>query len=270
MALDAGLILVGAAAFHGFVAHATNDVADWRSGTDLLSSGRLSGGSRVLPRALLAERELNLITRGALALGLGVAMVLFVRCGGVSLAVLAIAAWSSLAYTLPPFRLAYHPFVGELLAGWPAVLALVAGTTVALGGPIGAAVWGAGAVQATMCIGWLMQHHLPDIVADLAARPAKLTTPAWLFRRGGILAARWAPTGYYLAGALASVALSLLVHGAFLVSVGLGALAAFEGWRTNPLDVDDITRRQLRMIVLTAVNSVALALGFLFMGLGSA
>lgn len=266
-ALDAALLLVGAAAFQGFVAHAANDLMDWRSGTDLLSAGRLSGGSRVLPRAWLREADLVLVTGGALLVGLGAASALFARRGEVALAAVAVAAWSSLAYTLPPFRLAYRPLVGELGAGWPAVLTLVVGTAAALSGGVGVAVWGAGALQATMCVGWLMHHHLPDVQADLAARPTKLTTPAWLFRSFGPRAARLAAAGYYLCGALGGTALGILLHPLFLASAALSGLAAAEGLRTDPLDVGDITRRQLRMMAFTAANALLLAWGFLFTGL---
>lgn len=269
-ALDAALILAGAAAFQGFVAHAANDFIDWRSGTDLLSAGQLSGGSRVLPRAWLREADLVLVTGGALLVGLGAASALFVRRGEVALVVAAVAAWSSLAYTLPPFRLAYRPLVGELGAGWPAVLTLVVGTAAALSGEVGAAVWGAGALQATMCVGWLMHHHLPDVAADLAARPTKLTTPAWLFRYFGPRAARLPAAGYYLSGALGGTVLGILVHPLFLASAVLSGLAAAEGLRTDPLDVGDITRRQLRMMAFTAANALVLAWGFLVSGLGAA
>lgn len=263
-ALDSLLVLIGATAFQGILAHGVNDLEDWRSGTDPLSPGLLSGGSRVIPRSLMSERQVAWAAAGAAVLGLGCAAALHVRHGAVVWPVAAVGLWSAVAYTLPPLRLAYRPLVGELVAGWPAPVAIIVGTFTVLAGRPGPGVWAAGAVQATFSVAWVMQHHLPDVPADLRAGPPKLTTPAWVARRWGPRAARLVPAGYYAVAGVAAAFLGLLWHPAFLGSAALAVLCARQGFLTHTSSVADITSRQLRMIALTALNAAWLAAAFLF------
>ena len=266
---DGLLVLAGAMAFQGIVAHGLNDLADWRSGTDALSPGLLSGGSRVIPRRLLTEKQVGAAARLAAAVGLACAGVLYLRHGPAVLPVAAVALWSSIAYTQAPLRLAYLPFIGELAAGWPAVITIVVGTTVVLTGGAGPGVWAAGAVQSTLSVAWVMQHHLPDLWADLAATPPKVTTPAWVARRWGGAVARLVPAGYFLIGTALSAGLALTLHPVFWGSAALGALGAREALATDVTSVPDITRRQLKMIALTGANAALLVLGFLAGGLAT-
>ena len=266
---DGLLVLAGAMAFQGIVAHGLNDLEDWRSGTDALSPGLLSGGSRVIPRRLLTEKQVGAAARLAAAVGLACAGVLYLRHGPAVLPVAAVALWSSIAYTQAPLRLAYLPFIGELAAGWPAVITIVVGTTAVLTGGAGPGVWAAGAVQSTFSVAWVMQHHLPDLWADLAATPPKVTTPAWVARRWGGAAARLVPAGYFLIGTAVSAGLALTLHPVFWGSAALGALGAREALTTDVTSVPDITRRQLKMIALTGANAALLVLGFLAGGLAT-
>ncbi len=261
--VDGLLMLAGSALLQGFVAHGVNDTEDWRSGTDVLSPGLLSGGSRVIPRSLLGPGQLAGVVWAAGAAALLCAAILFLRHGPMVLPVAAVGLWAAVAYTKPPLRLAYRPFIGELLAGWPAVVAIIAGAAAVLSGPPRAGVWAAAAVQATVSVAWVMQHHLPDVGADLLATPPKRTTPAWFARKWGPAAARLAPAGYFLLGAAGSLALGLFLHPVFLGSSLLAALAARQALATDVTSVPDITVRQLRMIALTGANAALLILGFL-------
>lgn len=260
-------MLAGSALFQGFVAHGVNDAEDWRSGTDILSPGLLSGGSRVIPRAWLSLGQLALTARAAGAAGLLCAALLFVRHGPVVIPVATVGLWAAVAYTAPPLRLSYRPFVGELLAGWPAVVAIIAGAAAVLSGRPSPGVWAAAAVQATISVAWVMQHHLPDVQADLMARPPKRTTPAWFARKWGPPAARLVPAGYFLLGAAGSLALGFFLHPVFFGSSLLAALAAGQALATDVASVADITARQFRMIALTGANAALLVLGFLYGGL---
>lgn len=266
--LDLALVAAGAAALQGLVAHGVNDLTDWRSGTDPLSPGLLSGGSRVIPRRLLSEGEVSGAVWLGLAVGLASAALLYVRHGPPVLLVALVGVWSTVSYTVLPLRLAYRPFVGELAAGWPAVVAIIAGTVAVLAGWPGPAVWAAATVQATISVAWVMQHHLPDIAADLAASPVKLTTPAYFALRWGPAAARLVPAGYHLAAALESAALALFLHPVFAASALLAVAGVREAWRTDVTSVPDITRRQLRMIGLCGLSALVLAAAFLTGSLG--
>jgi len=264
---DGLLILAGTTLFQGFVAHGLNDVEDWRSGTDILSPGLLSGGSRVIPRALLTPRQVTRTAWGAAVLGLASAAVLYARHGPAVVPIAGVAVWSAVAYTQPPLRLSYRPLVGELLAGLPAVVAIIAGTFAVLVGRPGSGVWAAAVVQAIISVAWVMQHHLPDVSADLRASPPKLTTPAWFARRWGLPAAGLVPLAYFLIAAVVSSGLGFLLHPLFWGSAVIAALGAREAYLTDTTSVPEITARQLRMIALSGANSALLILGFLYGGL---
>jgi 1,4-dihydroxy-2-naphthoate octaprenyltransferase len=262
--LDGFLIGASTALLQGFVAHGLNDLEDWRSGTDLLSPGLLSGGSRVIPRSLLSLRQIAKAALGAAILGLVAASTLYVRHGPEVIGVAAVGFWAAVAYSRPPLRLAYRPFAGELLAGFPAVVAIIAGTHAVLAGPPGAGVWAAATLQALISVAWVMQHHLPDVPADLRAKPPKLTTPAWLALRRGQPAARLVAVSYFLAAATASSILGVILHPLFWGSAALAALGAREAYLTRATSVTDITGRQLRMIALSGAHCALLILGFLY------
>lgn len=265
---DGLLILAGSTLFQGLVAHGFNDVEDWRSGTDALSQGLLSGGSRVIPRAMLRIEQVTRTAVAAAVVGLACAGILFLRHGPVVAAVAAVGLWSAVAYTAPPLRLAYRPFIGELVAGWPAVLAIIAGAAAVLSGPPGRGVWAAAGVQATLSVAWVMQHHLPDVPADLRASPPKRTTPAWFALRWGPTASRLVPAGYFLVGAVGSVVLGFVVHPVFFGSAILAVLGAGEALATDVASVPDITGHQLNMIALVGANAALLILAFLYGNLG--
>ncbi len=262
--LDGLLILAGSALFQGLVAHGVNDIEDWRSGTDVLSPGLLSGGSRVIPRALLDPRQVLATAWAAGIAGLGCAVILCFRHGPAVVPVAAVAVWSAVSYTQPPLRLSYRPFAGELLAGWPAPFAIIAGTAGVLAGRLTPGVVAAAAVQATFSVAWVMQHHVPDVPADLRADPPKLTTPAWFAHTWGPQAARLVPAGYFLAGAVGAAALGALLHPVFCGSAVLGLAGGLEALATDATSVYDTTVRQLRMIALVGSNAALLILGFLY------
>lgn len=262
--VDGLIILAGTSLFQGFVAHGLNDAEDWRSGTDILSPGLLSGGSRVIPRELLTPRQVLLTAWTAALLGLACAALLWARHGPAVLAIAAIGMWSAVAYTQPPLRLSYRPLVGELLAGLPAVTAIIAGTYLILAGRPGPAVWGAALVQAIISVAWVMQHHLPDVTVDLRADPPKVTTPAWFARTWGPPAARLVPLAYFLAAATLSAILGYLVHPVFVGPAVIAALGAREAYLTDVSSVPDITAHQLRMMALCAASAALLTLGFLY------
>ncbi|MEW6724076.1 MAG: prenyltransferase [Bacillota bacterium] len=239
----------------GIAAHAINDAADWRSGTDRLSVGRLSGGSGVVRRGLLASRHLPLIAALALVAAGLVAHQLALTLGPVTWAFLGTGVWAAVAYTTNPLRLAYRPILGEWLAPFPAVVACTVGSCFVLTGSIDRQSILYGALHGLFCLAWLMQHHLADIPADLAARPPKMTTPAWIAHHWGLSTARWPSVIYFAAaGGFALVAGGPIPITLLLVSVG-----AILGACTDPASPDDIARKELVMIGISIANAVSLA-----------
>ncbi|HHW15607.1 MAG TPA: prenyltransferase, partial [Firmicutes bacterium] len=181
-ALAVALIAAAGVLLQGLAAHAWNDREDWRSGTDPANLAPLSGGSKAVHRRLLGAGHLTWTAATAVAAAGLIALHFTLHRGLAALRLWLIAVWAAAAYSLPPLRLAYRPLAGEWLCAWPAVVAGAVGTFYLLTGTLTLPVLAAGALHGLFCLAWLMQHHLADVPADLAAHPAKLTTPAWLYR----------------------------------------------------------------------------------------
>ncbi|MGE5577035.1 MAG: prenyltransferase [Syntrophothermus sp.] len=252
------LILGAGVLFQGFTAHAFNDWEDWRSGTDRLSPGILSGGTKVIPRGVFTVQTLIWIGTATLFMGLGIGFYFVMVGGPLVWLFIATGVWAAVGYTMPPLRLAYRPFLGEWAAAWPAMVACTVGAFYILTRALTWPALLAGAIQATFCVGWLMQHHLPDIEADLRASPAKITTVALIRRRWGIPQTRWAAAIYFTVAALLGLAGALAGEPVFLVSTLLGVPAVALALLTNPESVPDITNKQLGMIRLTVAHAILL------------
>ncbi len=253
------LILGAGVLFQGFTAHAFNDWEDWRSGTDQISPGILSGGTKVIPRGVFTLQTLIWIGTTTLLMGLGIGIYFVKVSGPLIWLFIATGVWAAVGYTMPPLRLAYRPFLGEWAGAWPAMVACTAGAYYILTGSLARPVLLAGAIQATFCVGWLMQHHLPDIEADLLASPPKVTTVALIRRRWGAKNTRWAAAAYFAAAGLMGLAGGLTGEPVFLSSTVLSVPGVILALRTNPSSVPDITEKQLAMMGLTIVHAVLLA-----------
>jgi len=231
----------------GWVTHAVNEVYDARSGTDGHAAPRaLSGGSKVVQMELLSERELwglfAASSVGVLLLAVPVALLrppwlLLLVGSGYSLGV---------AYTLPPLSTAYRPFLGEWLGGFPGVVLATLGAYAIQAGTISGPAVVAAVAHAAACTSMLVMHHYLDANADAAATPRKRTTVLALGSEG----ARTYATAVAAAGALAYLAVGVLVHPSFFVGAGLTAVAALLHARVHPRDLRSVTRAELRVIQL--------------------
>jgi len=228
----------------GFVTHAMNEIYDWRSGTDPHGSARLlSGGSKVLNARLLTERGLWAIFGAAslavMAVGLWVIvfrspwMALFV-IGGYVLGV---------AYTAPPFRLAYRPWVGEWVGGFLGVFLAGAGAyfiqTLTLS-PLAVIT---ATAHASTCVGMLLVHHYLDITADRAASPRKVTTVVHL----GLRRSKSYATGLAIL-ALALTALAGTSSWPLLLSLAPLGFVLHAHRRIRPGDLASVTAGEIRII----------------------
>ncbi|MDK2856444.1 MAG: 1,4-dihydroxy-2-naphthoate polyprenyltransferase [Bacillota bacterium] len=249
-----GLLALVVLLLHGVVSHAVNDCADWASGTDRLSPRLLSGGSRVIPRGLLGQKELARISAKALFMALVLATVLFFRLGPGVLVPLAIGLWAPLAYSLPPLALAYRPFLGEWLGAFPALLATTLGAYWVLTGAVTPRSGGAAFIYGLLCQAWLAEHHLADIGADLKATPRKLTTAAWVSLRWGLPAARFVPALY--AGAAVAFALGAAAYwgASFAPAVVPASASCLIALASRPHDVSATTRAEITMMALALLT----------------
>lgn len=254
------LVILSGTVLHGITAHACNDLEDWRSGTDRVSPGILSGGSGIIKYGLLSERQLRLVCLAGLLLPVSAGLYLSTQRGPLVFVLLLVGAWSGLSYTLPPFRTSYRPLLGEWLSAFPTILCCTIGSYFILTGHVSGKVITAGVIHGFFSLGWLMQHHLPDMAADLGASPPKVTTPAYLCRKWGPGSARLAPACYFALTGLAGLWAGTFRNPVFLIAIPPAAFCIYLTAATDPLDVASITAREKMMVLLTSGHAAVLAI----------
>lgn len=248
----------------GIASHSLNDYEDWKSGTDQLSPGILSGGSGVIRLNLFTPRQLLFFTRLSFYMSVALTCYLCYHLGSLHLFLfLLVGLWAVFAYTSPPFRLSYRPLIGEWLAAWPAMVACTAGTSFLLIERIPVLNWWAGILHATISIAWLMQHHLPDIAADLMAKPAKNTTVAYVCARWGWRYVTMPSALYYFIAVLLGLN-ALALHSGFAISILAGLLGMILALTTDPRNLSDITRKQIGMMMISCLHFFLLSLSFIY------
>lgn len=237
------LVQINIVLLHGVASHAINDLVDWSSGTDKLSPGFYSGGSKVIKNLFLQEKELVTITGVSILLGLLITAYLTAKHGWVIILFLLIALWSAISYSQPPFRLSYLPLAGEWLAAFPAVAATTYIGFFVLTGSLTVPVIIAGATHALLAIGLLMVHHITDIRADLMANPPKVTSVAFVAEKFGRKRCSLVAAFYFFLAV--SLSLWAIVIQPVLVVSAFFALACFLiTLKVNPDSVPDVTRRE--------------------------
>jgi 1,4-dihydroxy-2-naphthoate octaprenyltransferase len=259
---EVGLLFLAVGLLHGVTAHASNDLNDYLSGTDAKSPGILSGGSGVLTEGILKLRDVRLIRNASLfPVGL-IAAYFALRVGTPALGLIAVGLWSALSYTEPPLRLAYRPVLGEWLGEFPGMVGASVGVVLVLAGHVTVAAWSGAILNALFCMGWLMQHHLPDLEADLKAVPRKLTTVAYFYDRTGTRHVRLPAVVYFTLAAICAVWGVMTVHRAFLVSSVLALMCCYLAATSPVEDVGAVTRRLKAMEAATLINALVLAISF--------
>lgn len=254
------LVVISGMILHGITAHACNDLEDWRSGTDRESPGIISGGSGVIKCGLLSERQLMFVCLAGLLLPFGISLYLSSQRGPLVFVFLLVGTWSGLAYTLPPFRLSYRPFLGEWLSAFPTILCCTAGSFFIMTGYLSGKVLVAGFIHGFFSLGWLMQHHLPDIAADLSASPPKVTTPAFFSLRWGTGSACLVPALYFFLANLAGLWAGLYIDPIFLIALLPATFCIYLAFTTAPFNVENITMRERIMVLITAGHATVLAI----------
>lgn len=248
--IDFVLIMLFIVFIHGILSHAINDREDWISGTDRLSPGILSGGSGVVARGQFTLDDLSTIAKAALFM-IGFTAAYFVwRTGVVILIFLALGFFAAVAYSCGPLRLAYRPFLGEWLCGFPAVSACAVGTFYVLTGTINGTILWAGAIHALLAIGLLMHHHQSDIDSDLQAFPRKYTTVAMVSLTMGRRKTIWVGFIYFLLAVLAGIVGAVVLDPVFWVTVPAASGCMLVTATTIPDDILNITAREYLLYAL--------------------
>jgi 1,4-dihydroxy-2-naphthoate octaprenyltransferase len=251
LGLYAGALVLGVL-IQGLVAHSTNEIVDWRSGTDRHETPRvLSGGSKVVVLGLLGPRGMAVVLALAFAVTAALGIALAATQGWWLLAYGLAGVAGALAYSAPPVRGAYRPFVGEAIA-FGCVVLCVTGAYRLQGPDPGWLELGAGAAVAAYAVGMLMMHHYLDREADLAAVPRKTTSIVLL----GLERGRWYAVAWDLVSLAAAVVSS--VYEPRLLPLAAAALIALPiHARCDPRDVASVTGAEFKVIALGIVGALA-------------
>jgi 1,4-dihydroxy-2-naphthoate octaprenyltransferase len=253
----APLLLLGMFVINGFMAHSLNDIQDWHTGTDKVSPGILSGGSKVLKRGLLLEKDLKVIAGIAVVLALAIALYLYSLRGPLVIAAVLAGMAITWAYTNPPLRLAYHPFLGELIGLGLSGLLISTTSYFVMTGAFSSKALLASAIQIFMLLGWIILHHIPDIGADLSASPVKLTTPAFFYRRWGRHSAKIPSVMYFLIAYVIGVWAGFYSDYIFLTMAASALICALVASVTKVDDIKDVTQKHLITTYVIILNSLA-------------
>jgi len=117
MALIAGFLI------QAFPTHSINEIVDWKSGTDKAGLG----GSKVIRAGLLTVLDLKKLLFGSIVL-ISVIFITSLLFNPALIVILGfIGLGLGLAYSVPPLRFSYRPFMGEYLVAFPAMVLAVLG-----------------------------------------------------------------------------------------------------------------------------------------------
>src|SRR5699024_10315236 len=174
---------IAAITVHGGLTHLFNDYADFLSDTDANSPAILSGGSRVIQNKLIhPDSVFNIVKWIAINL-LMIAGVMAVLHRYDLTILIVVGVCAAYSYSLPPLQLSYRPFFGEWLSLFPAIFFLgLADPWIALD-TIPLWAYQNALVNAFVCMGWVMVHHIPDIKSDQMATPIKRTSVVWFVEK---------------------------------------------------------------------------------------
>jgi 1,4-dihydroxy-2-naphthoate octaprenyltransferase len=179
--------------------------------------------------------------------------------------ILAIGVYAGVFYTIPPLATGYRPFVGEWLTALPALVALPVGAYYILTRGVAAAVVVAAVVHGILCIARLMNHHIPDMAADAAARPRKVTSVLWVREHIGPRYVPWLGALYFLIAAAVAGLGGLLIAWPLAIPIPFATASAALAATADPSDPPQVTRRELWISLLIVASAAALVAAF---GLG--
>lgn len=252
-----GLVLVLLA--QGFVSHGLNDAVDWLTGTDKESIGKGTGGSRVIPEGKMTVVGTLLTAIVALLGVVGIGLYFVTKHGLPMLVLFAIAIWSPVSYSTPPLKLGYRPF-NELVVVLPALVGVVVGADMVLGGSVSILAVLVGAVHALFCIHWFIISRVPDYKPDKAV--GKITSVVFVGRQNaGLLSA------VYLSLALVPAAFLVLNYTpllAILLMPWAACLYSLTG--LDPYDPENASRLRLRNMRLTSYNALLMSIALIAPG----
>lgn len=251
---------ISAILVHGVLTHLFNDYSDYLSGTDAHSPAILSGGSRIIQKGLIKPQNVWKLGKW-LAFILLIIGGLLAIIGRYELTILiVIGVWGAVSYSLPSIRLSYFPFLGEWLSLFPAMffLGLAAPWIIIESIPIWA-IQNA-MINALICMGWVMVHHIPDLEADRQAVPMKQTSVVWFANRFGIKHARFPAFLYILMAGLCLIWVSLDRTLAAILCAILIFFSLLLILKMNPNNLEQVTNYEKILLLIAIMIAVFLGI----------
>lgn len=178
------LCMLVASIVQGFPAHIVNEITDWKTGADRPRAGK-SGGGKVLLSGLATVEQLGRMFWITSITAFILVGWLCMRTAWMLGGLFVVGYMASLLYTLPPFRLAYRPFLGEWLGGFAGIVVNIAGSYAAQTGELEARIAILAFPVGLIYIGIMLLFHYIDYRSDQLANPVKRTTIVYLGLRPG-------------------------------------------------------------------------------------
>ncbi len=237
-------VLLIAAVVQGYPAHIVNEIYDWQSGADRPAAvasrntpaesrrETVSGGSKVIAAGLLTIADLWRLFY--LTSGIVVVLAVFIaRVGSWRLLLFFVPGFLfCLFYSMPPFRFAYRPFLGEFLGGFAGIALLVSGGYYAQSGTLPATTVILALSLGCMYAAIMVFFHYIDYKTDRFANPPKRTTVVFLGLEGSrVYACLCAGVG-----ALMMLYLAARHQAIYTVLLLQGLMILYCHWRVQPDD----------------------------------
>lgn len=176
------LVLKISALVQGYPTHIINEIFDWKSGADSHElRAEKSGGSKVLQSKLLKMNDLwKAFVISHVVLFALIAVCVSVIDYKIVLYFILPGYLSGLLYSLPPFRFAYRPFLGEWLGAFLGMFFLISGSYYAQSFSMSLSAVLVASGVGLIYIGIMIFFHYLDFEYDKVAVPVKNTTVVYL------------------------------------------------------------------------------------------
>ena len=251
---------IAAITVHGGLTHLFNDYADHLSGTDNYSPAVLSGGSRVIQKELLSPKLVWMLGKWISIIILLIALIMAILNRFELTILILVGVWAAYSYSLPPLRLSYRPFLGELFSLFPAIFFLgLAGPWILLE-TIPLWAYQNAVINALVCMGWVMVHHIPDIEADKKATPVKRTSVVWFVDKFGLRFAGFPAMIYYGLALLYSTWLLKDRFWTGIIVIGLLFIAILFINKIQANKVQHVTKLEKILLLLAIIIAITLGI----------
>jgi len=246
-------VVLMAALVQGYPAHIINEIYDWQSGSDqpLASSTvqgksskkQVAGGSKVIAAGLLSIKELWWLFHITTAVVVLLTVFIGMAHSTTLLWFIIPGYFLCIFYTLPPFRFAYRPFLGEYCGGFAGIVLLVCGAYFAqtLSLPLSIIIL-------ALALGFLYAavmvfFHYVDFSRDRLASPPKRTSVVHL----GLAGSRVYALANAAIGTVMLASLAITESLPYILVAIIGALIFYCHYRVQPDDDSSIVHWGKRM-----------------------